>query len=281
MNLIIAIILFLFTALSLYVIFLMARRGRRKGMAAPAGDQSAEIMEEGDEGKKEKSSKRQKWGVDKDAYCYPDINDVMGFEFVKVVNVPEGLLGIQKAAEAAETEPPKKEWSQSQGVSGLKIVTTGQNDHVPDEDTPYPDQQMPVRNQPVQTQQPNETETTEATDADVSEVEGYSEQDLESMQSMQGRWGEWPRDDERDLDLYTEEQLSELVTNNEERIEQPRHDEEQDRVANEIKSINDAMIQSEHENFEDDINDLIGDADDSDMQPGAGDIPDEGDIPEI
>ena len=47
MNLIIAIILFLFTALSLYVIFLMARRGRRKGMAAPAGDPAPRPDDEG------------------------------------------------------------------------------------------------------------------------------------------------------------------------------------------------------------------------------------------
>jgi len=37
--------------------------------------------------KKAHDSGHEKWGVDKKAYCYPHINDIMGYEFVKVITI--------------------------------------------------------------------------------------------------------------------------------------------------------------------------------------------------
>lgn len=72
--------------------------------------------------------KKGKWGVEKGAYCYPAINDVMGFEFVKVVDSPD----FSKPA-PSEEDSTENTWAKSSGI-GTNTVTQSVVSAVPNDD---------------------------------------------------------------------------------------------------------------------------------------------------
>ena len=113
-NLLAATDLFLLTAAGTYVLWYLVR-----GRAV-----------EKRKGRKEKGRKERKadegYGhkegtIDKDSYCYPKINEAMGFEFVKVVCVDESLRPV--TAPVRKDEPsPEADWNKSEGI-GTKTLS--------------------------------------------------------------------------------------------------------------------------------------------------------------
>ena len=112
-NLLAATVLFLLTAAGTYVLWYLVRgravekrKGRReKGRKERKADEGY--------GYKEGT-------IDKDSYCYPKINEAMGFEFVKVVSVDESLRPV--TAPVRKDEPsPEADWNKSEGIGTMTL----------------------------------------------------------------------------------------------------------------------------------------------------------------
>lgn len=112
-NLLAATVLLLLTAAGTYVLWYLVR-GRavekRKGR-----------KEKGRKERKADEGYRHKEGtIDKDSYCYPKINEAMGFEFVKVVSVDESLRPV--TAPVRKDEPsPEADWNKSEGIGTMTL----------------------------------------------------------------------------------------------------------------------------------------------------------------
>lgn len=101
LNIAIAIFLFGVSSLGTYVIWYIVR-GRRKRLETQA---PADKTEQKPEKEKKESGK---------PYSYPKINDVMGYDFVTVVDVPKELLSQKKE---------EKQWENAPAVGGLRAVS--------------------------------------------------------------------------------------------------------------------------------------------------------------
>lgn len=108
-NLVIALAVFLLTLVPAYIVWYVVRgrHVRRKKQRKEEDRKKAEGREK----------KKGKWGVDKDSYCYPSMNDVMGYDFINVVQVPEELKQDNNGGVKEE-----KTWDKSSGV-GLTAVS--------------------------------------------------------------------------------------------------------------------------------------------------------------
>lgn len=87
-NVILAVTLSMITFIIAYIIWYLVRK------KAKATDSIEET---------EKTEVKEDHSKDKKSYCYPWINDMMGFEFISVVRVPEELTrSVEKTSEMAE-----------------------------------------------------------------------------------------------------------------------------------------------------------------------------------
>lgn len=122
-NLLIATILFLVTAASAYSLYyvLVGRhfKARRNGPASdredvPDGPQDAD----------------RQTGISKDSYCYPKINDTMGYEFVKVIQIG-----------AAHKEKEEMTWDKSTSTimspTRPVVMTRGLEDEMDNDEPAY------------------------------------------------------------------------------------------------------------------------------------------------
>ena len=259
-SLLIAIVLFIITSAMLWGILLLARK-RQKGKTNAAAQNDSQEEEEGPA-----HNGKEKWGVGKDAYCYPSINDVMGFEFVTVQKVETELLGTQKENERKpESTQPQRQisWGESQGIGGLRAVSRTQQASSTQEDDAFPEEEnhkrpapYSARNAQQDTQQAEEpVEQVKETE----EVEGISEEELDFQQSTQSMWGEWENRDEQNI--MSEEEMRNLINSNEELIEEPREDDEQKRIADEIEKLRDAFKATEKETYQEEIGNLMDELD--------------------
>lgn len=258
-NLWIAVVLFILTTLMLWGILLLAKK--RNGKKT-----TESTTENENEGEEPTHNGKEKWGVGKDAYCYPSINDVMGFEFVTVQKVENELLGTQKENEKkTEDDQPARtvSWGESQGIGGLRAVSRTQQASSTQEDDAFPEEGNPQRPAPYSAR--NAQQNTQRAEEPVEEVketeevEGISEEELDFQQSTQSMWGEWENRDEQNM--MSEEEMRNLINSNEELIEEPREDDEQKRIGNEIEKLRDAFNATEKNTYQDEIGSLMDELD--------------------
>lgn len=133
------------------------------------------------------------WGYDKDAYCYPSINDVMGYEFVKVVRIgevkpfepivvkdtpetakPNGMTTVSVAAEPEN----KIEEQYEPDYPDDEIYETG------DEETLTESQKEEIRNYEWPYEPDNDIEMSETLGKDWSENENSYEKNDEEINKM-------------------------------------------------------------------------------------------------
>ena len=259
MNLLIAIILFLMTAFALYASLRLARRSRR--IDAVSNKQSGE--EKPNEDVQQVKKRKEKWGVEKDAYCYPSINDVMGYEFVKVVKT--GTTNEQALQEPVEPET-RKPWEESQGIGGLRTVSSTDITSESEEDEFYPDPTQPARPRPRFPNMPDHeenaqkeekiTDQTETDnnydDEDVTEIPGINEEDLELMQNMP----EMFRDYEPPVDSIPDDGIDQLIDDNPEVVEEPVIDEEKVEMAKAVRNFREIYHKVEKESMVDEVKQL-------------------------
>lgn len=207
---IIAVLLFLGTLLTAYVGWYVFR-GRHDRKRKALEDLARTANERATRAKKKSEPKKGKdgdWQVDKGAYCYPAINDVMGYDFVKVVKVPEHLTAPKDPPKPAreETEEKHNDWASSSGTglvteSNDAVTTTsyGGRRNRTEEDETFP-ASAPAR----ETDQGRQQVESEVADSTVtSEI---SSEDLQDMQNMQS----WPVKDESDNVAIEEELMRQL-----------------------------------------------------------------------
>lgn len=155
-ELTVASLLFLGTLFAAYVAWYLFRGRhlrRRKAMETTARSASARA----DKARNERPGEKQR-PIGRDSYCYPKINDVMGYDFVNVVSVPEELTR-PKTQRSRQDEPDKDaeavtmNWNASMGMGLVTesdtAVRTGGSDRTrdenPSEDDTYPDRRLTDR----------------------------------------------------------------------------------------------------------------------------------------
>ena len=260
MNLAVAIILFLMTVFAMYAILRLARRSRRAPKTTPShtGEKEPEQQQQPEKKKKEK------WGVEKDAYCYPSINDVMGYEFVKVIKTGETAQTIED--QPAETEP-KKTWEESQGIGGLRTVSSTDATSESEEDVFYPDPMdaprprpripnivEPEEKEPTEQETPHTDNPEDYYDEDVTEISGVTQEDLELASEIF-------KDSIPYIDDMPDEQIDQLIEENPQMIEEPVVDEEKAEMAKTVRNLAEAYFQSEKESLVDEVKQLMEDND--------------------
>lgn len=226
-ELTIATLLFLGTVFAAYLAWYLFRGRhlrRRRALEAAAETNTRKSDKVLRKASGEKVSK-----VGKDSYCYPKINDVMGYEFVNVVSVPEELT-LPKQHQPVQEEPEnpadtcQQSWGRSSGTgfvteSNTAVSTSGsarrQTDN-PTEDDTYPEQ----RKQQVQT---GEGETPQ--DEEVSRLD-ISTSELQEIRNLGGQ--EWPDGGDEDNVNIPQALLASMQDSPDVDVQYPETDEEID-----------------------------------------------------
>lgn len=142
--------------------------------------------------------------MDRKSYCYPTINDVMGYEFVSVVRVPDELTTGKHAGkdEISSTGTPTR----PAGLEGI----SGEERH--DEDEPnLPDERG--QKSPLQAERKGKGETEDEYDVVESDVK-IDPYELEQLNKMNEPWANRDYDDE-----FTEQMMDVILENNKDLID--------------------------------------------------------------
>lgn len=152
-----------------------------------------------------KKSKKNRWGVDKDAYCYPHINDDLDFELIRVVQLAE--------EERPKEEKEKGGWASSQGVgtSEMTVHNAGQARTEAEEEIPNtPDETMGGTMEHVPGNENDEPEINE----EESTIIDATPHELEMVEQTMSTW--MNRDYDND-----DEDIDHIINMHEEDIENP------------------------------------------------------------
>ena len=229
LNIVIASVLFLFT-LGLTYAFWYVIRGRRKAHPAPVEEKPSPAEHAPAE---ETEEKKRKEGYSRGDYCYPKINDIMGYDFVKVVEVPEHL---RPKKDAAPAEPEKKHvpsWDKGNST-GMQAVEDGIRDNIPTavEATSAEARQEDVQNLDDQDTAKNYDDfideqkgNTETRNEEEEETNDVSDEEYIALQNGVAAI-DWPVNINDDPTNYDE-----FIENNPDVIEAGDNDEEAQRVA--------------------------------------------------
>lgn len=206
LNTLVAIILFLLSLLGVYAIWRIIKRGKGKPVKTINGNEEEQNAE------KERKRGKEKWGVEKDAYCYPSINDVMGFEFVKVIKVTDESLVGEKALAAPGKNDTIVPVAKLAAVSN-KTVNEEQN-----EDMELPENEhyspMPVVGKRFQNQEDSYESEPEQVEEGFEES-GATEEEIAAFNNV--IWEPWPENNDDDM---TDEQWERHIRDNANQIEQ-------------------------------------------------------------
>ena len=208
MNLFLAIFLFSLTTASGYVVWYIIRGQRDREMREI---RNLNPDDDAQEPSKKAKKKKLKWGLEKDAYCYPDINDVMGYEFVSVIKVPGELTKNQKAAQKPEEKRPT--WETARGIGGLMTVSYSER-----QDKGNPD--LPDRTGPTISRMtapepgPHENTDVETPGEKIIVVQNevYDEEAAMLMNGMSPDFDDWPVEDS--AQYSSEEQINAILESN-------------------------------------------------------------------
>lgn len=221
-NIIVAVLLFVLTLLSAYIIWYVVR-GRHL-RERDAARQKAKAKRDDVPAKPTKHPRKGKWGVEKDSYCYPEMNDVMGYEFISVVKIDEELRKDKKdgpgSVPAGDTDESVKNWDKSQGI-GLTSTPdsdTGKQIRDNDQDETFPDSNA----------EGNSPEKIEEDQPDASaENSGYvdfSQAELDYFTENGGNWSD--NDDVNNSIFNNDEEIRLAMDSNADIFEESGDDQE-------------------------------------------------------
>lgn len=276
----IAAVLFLTTAVILYFIW-YAVRGRhsieRRRRQAEARRRKTE----------REDNTKVRWGVDKHSYCYPKINDTMGYEFITVEKIPEDLRTHVPIDNPVETTPADSwKYDASQGFTNVTAArATAATDDQPgktdEEDISYPqmDQKDPYRFGSIKRKN-NEERLPESQleDEDLQDDEetgdAINPQDIEDLRNMK----EWFNKDvdnlpsDEDLIAMMEEHPEAIDPNEPDRETVRQFIKEREELEKEAMEFEQAAFEASdnnsHSSFGSDImNELAESLEDDNEQP--------------
>ena len=236
LNILTAVLLFLFSSVFMYI-FWYILFGRKQGKRNLDPEKDRDNV-----GEKEKKGR---WGVDKNAYCYPKINDVMGFEFVKVVKVNQDSSSVQQKADN------KPSWEESRGIGGLTAISSTETRQEREEDEPYPETGTTRR--PLRGKQQSENEET-IDESDITQLP-FTEDEMKASAFFSS---DWPSRGDCDS-VPDDDALDHLLDNNGDLIEEPHMDKEQENTAREIEELQRIYNETERKDYGDQIDDLLND----------------------
>ncbi len=258
-SFLIALLLFAITSLGLYAIWYIVR-GKHV-----ADKKAQEKREKETKARTKKKEPRREEGIGKDSYCYPKINDVMGYELVKVVNVPKALTfeGVSE-----EPKPKEKTWGDTPGIGMSKHSVSAVNDDEirrmqmqaegnDSSNIPFEDRRPAPVEKPENKPVPIQTETEAATDEPVSDGHDTTDDaininDLEDIQGMGvgDGWNTIHDDSDYEEHFGQDELVDNIINNNADRIDEPVYNEDaawmqremeaQQRMARTMKNISEA-----------------------------------------
>ena len=256
-SLVIAVLLVLLSSLIVYMTWYVIHGRKVRSRKAPEADA---------EPRGDKKHNKTRWGVDKDSYCYPSINDVMGFEFVKVVKVDD-------AQPAQQNEPNvKPSWEESRGA-GLMTVSSNETTQEREEDEPFPeadpwtgykgrrnhDDSMRRRLLKTDTEETIEPQESQFGIPVDDEGEDTEVQNIHEMMSDGAReaFGEWNHDEDFISDDKFDDALNDLVDN----IEEPEMNAEQLATASKIEDFTKLVSKYEQVDNTSQVESLLADPD--------------------
>lgn len=254
----VALVLFIVTSILLYVSWYVVHGRKRKGSQAdsPSGEPDTETQRED----KETSRKRRKnkWGYTKDDYCYPFINDIMGFEFVKVVKLKQDESPVQQTNNTEEGKRPA--WEDSRGIGSLSTVSSTPVRQEAEEDEPFPENNTSVtpRNPaPYQAsfKQKPTNEQEPSPEDEETDTAHFSLEDYEAAMN----WGGWPDHSSGALPA-DDELIDKLIDENPAVLEQT-NDDEQSRIAEAADAFKKALYEEEKKDYGDDIHTMLSEID--------------------
>lgn len=179
-------------------------------------------------------------GTKKGTYCYPSINDVMGYEFVRVVDVPEDILGIPKAKEEQDAQKAAK--SRGIGARTVSVTTVSSG-----EDTERAIREIEGEEEGNRIAKgrgdggPSQKEDAAATTEGEGEQEDISTfipaEDIEDLNDATvWNFGQWSNRDYDD-DLPSDAEFADMIDSEPEIIEEPTDTEAQERIARDRESL--------------------------------------------
>lgn len=266
MTLFLAIILFLLTSLCGYATWYILSKGGRK--------KEKKEKEKPDNPKPDSEIK-------KDSYCYPKINETMGFEFVKVVSVPEELRGIVKEDNKSEnTSQPS--WENSKAIGSVTTISSEEEDNSSEE--PYPEE---ISNRTFPLHEDNEPEPPgrslvpegEEEESEYDNQEEWNEDSLnvETLDAVTGMSTyPWPMSDESEEDgSIPMESIHDMIDQNPDIIDQNETADEEilkdalraQMVDEKMAIINQMSSLNNTERLDDEARDLMKDLNRNEEEP--------------
>lgn len=188
---------------------------------------------------------------DKKSYCYPKMNDVMGYDFIRVVSVDESLRPVPKAGvpERADATAPENapEQEKEQYEGAVEAVSSGRNEDMEDVFEPqglsrpnrYPgirrNDQRWTRPEPVKEKddKKNDAEPVDVVEDETELDPDYQLSDEEFMALASGNLNiTWPNRDHQDDAFYDD-----YFEDHPEMIEKGTDDGEAERIAAEEREF--------------------------------------------
>lgn len=215
-NIIIASLLFLLTTALTYAAWYLVRGARRKKTA----------LKEKDTTQQQDPQEQYDGAYGKQSYCYPKINEVMGYDFVTVVRVPL----VQKAA----PQPKRIAYDQTSMIGFTNGAVTASSSAQDEDEAMIREDDMETaagmqETQSAQGHQPNRQEPLTAT----MDEQSVSVEDIELLNKA--TLCDWPN---RDMDeTVTDEYVDEMINQNSDRIEESEPNEEQLRLSREQEAL--------------------------------------------
>lgn len=176
--------------------------------------QAVKAMAKGNTPKREESRRDDgDWKKHKGSYCYPSINEVMGYEFVKVVNVTEAepIVPSGNPVMPAPVKEEQKTWGNSEGTgfttqsnNAVSTISSDGDPRTPAEGETYPEERTPGT---PSGQTGDQSPEDDGLDPEESRVE-YSNDDIKNIRAVEFAGGAWPNAEEDDYKDFDEASMT-------------------------------------------------------------------------
>lgn len=239
-----AFLLFALTSVGLYVIWYVGR-GRHTA--------EKKAQEKREKEKAAHSTKKQEkalGGAARGSYCYPKINDIMGYDFVKVVNVPDELT---REIVAIESKPKDKTWGETPGIGMTRRSVSAVNDEElrriqmqsegnDSSNVPFEEKRPAAKPKeiPIEgtTENAPKAEGEEGMELDTVDLESMNPDDIEDFQS--GGGFTWVRNDEDMIGEDDDQNVDIIIDNNADRVDEPVINKESEMTIRELEAEKEA-----------------------------------------
>ncbi len=235
--LVVAVLMFLLMTAVIYVTYYILWGRHRKNVRKEEKKHETETV------KNKEDNGNVRWGVSKDSYCYPTINDILGYEFIKIIKVPVDGQKEEKVKDVQteyETRPKKAGLMTSTDAGNTEQDNEGNVINEPVESTAGRQQAEEIK---------EEKENKEANDDrlpvdELDKVEsGMSDDEMEALEEYEGYLDNpFPGNDP--LNEMSDSEYHDFLSSNEDRLPDGETEPDTDEVQDEERKIYEMMQQN-------------------------------------